>query len=102
MRGKASARHISAMPSSDDSANSCIRTSTPEARLRCARTVSMSRCASPRVSDRVKAPLCTSVSNARTALRSSSRVACVIASRKAEEGERNSHAKAGNDADVDS
>src|SRR5476649_340968 len=34
MRSSASARHISATPSSDDSENSCISASTPEARVR--------------------------------------------------------------------
>ena len=42
MRSKASARHISATPSSDDSENSCISASTPDARVRFSRTDSTS------------------------------------------------------------
>ena len=39
IRNKASAKHIKATPSSDDNENSCINASTPEARVRCVRTL---------------------------------------------------------------
>ena len=96
IRSKASARHISATPSCDDSENSCISASTPDARLRSLRTVATRRAASAPAARRSASLLPTSDSSHCTASVSSRRNAARSACLSGSDAGRASAAKLAN------